>query len=255
MALEAQQLTQTFADKTLYKDLELQIRTGESWGILGVNGSGKSTLLHTLAGLLTPTSGRVILNNSDIGILPRRQVAKTIGVLLQQQNDEFPVSVLETALAGLQPHLGFWGWESRADIDKALSWLQQLGLDGFQQRPTHSLSGGERQRLAIATLLMQQSQIALLDEPDNHLDPEGRKKVMDLLIQHFSKDDRATVMSLHDVNLANRYCSHILMLGEGGEWRKGICKQILNKENLEWLYRCHVLVVDGPDRPLFMPGY
>ena len=255
MLLEAHQLTHSIGQRTLYRDLDLTIKEGEAWAILGINGSGKSTLLHTLAGLIQPTSGKITLDGKNIGNFSRRLVANRLGILLQQQNDEFPITVLETALAGCQPRLGLWGWESREDKMQALDWLDKMGLKGFEQRLTSTLSGGERRRLAIATLMMQQPQTALLDEPDNHLDPARRQQIVKLLAGHFTQQHHSAILSLHDVNIAKRYCSHILMLDGHGEWYSGTVTEMLEKEQLEWLYRCSVTIIEGPDGPVYLPGY
>jgi iron complex transport system ATP-binding protein len=255
MTIEVYQLTQCFGNRVLYRELDLSIEAGQCWGVLGLNGSGKSTLLHTLAGLHVPTAGEVRLEGKAVNNLSRRHIAQLIGILLQQQNDEFPVTVLETALAGCRPRLGFWGWESAEDIGRAKRWLGQLGLAGCEERLTHTLSGGERRRLAVATLMMQQPHTALLDEPDNHLDPAARKQVMEMLVEHFTCPGNNAVIALHDVNLAQRHCSHILMLGIDGEWRQGKASEMLTGEILEWLYHCPVQTVEGPTGPIFMLGY
>ncbi len=255
MQLELRSISQTMGDRTLYRDLNITIAKGECWALLGINGAGKSTLLHTMAGIQKPTAGTVLLDGIDMATLSRRRIAEHLGILLQRQSDEFPISVLETALAGCHPRLGLWGWESDKERQEAEEWLDKLDLTGFEQRLTTTLSGGERRRLAVATLMMQQPQLALLDEPDNHLDPARRKQVIELLTNHFSQSKRSAVISLHDVNLAARHCSHILMLNGDGEWRAGPKEEQLNRENLEKLYRCGITILQGPAGDYYLPAY
>lgn len=255
MSLEAVRLTQHLGGRTLYSDLALRIAPSECWGILGLNGAGKTTLLHTLAGLLRPTQGEALLDGRAILGQPRRQLARQIGLLAQQHSDEFPITVLEAALAGRYPHLGTWGRPGAEDMALAWYWLNRLDLTPFAERLTHSLSGGERRRLAVATLMLQKPRIALLDEPDNHLDPARRKQVLELLVDHFTSNGRCLLMTLHDTNLARRYCSHVLMLDGKGGWLSGTATELLTRERLEWLYGCPVTVAEGPSGPIYLPGY
>lgn len=255
MSLEAVNLSQSFAGRSLYRGLNLCVNSGECWGILGLNGSGKTTLLHSLAGLRAPTGGQVLLEGKSVREAPRRHLACQIGVLLQQQSDEFPVSVLETALAGRFPHLDVWGATRACDLELARHWLERLGLSDFGERLASTLSGGERRRLAVATLMLQGPRIALLDEPDNHLDPARRKEILELLAGHFTAEGRSALMTLHDINLARRHCSHILMLDGEGDWLAGRTDELLTQARLEWLYRCPVTRIEGPSGPIFLPGY
>ncbi|OGT91806.1 MAG: hypothetical protein A2286_14490 [Gammaproteobacteria bacterium RIFOXYA12_FULL_61_12] len=255
MSLEAVNLSQSFGGRSLYRGLNLRVNPGECWGILGLNGSGKTTLLHSLAGLRIPTGGQVLLEGKPVRETPRRHLARQIGVLLQQQSDEFPVSVLETALAGRFPHLGVWGATRACDLELARHWLERLGLSDFGERLASTLSGGERRRLAVATLMLQGPRIALLDEPDNHLDPARRKEILELLAGHFTTEGRSALMTLHDINLARRHCSHILMLNGEGDWLAGRGDELLTQARLEWLYRCPVTRIEGPSGPIFLPGY
>jgi len=107
----------------------------------------------------------------------------------------------------------------------------------MENRNTHTLSGGERQRMEIATLLTQQPQLALLDEPSNHLDPGQQIIMLQLLQEHFTVEERALVMVLHDCNLAMRFCDHLLLLKGNGEYLAGSLTELASAENLSWLYQ------------------
>ncbi|MCK7500092.1 MAG: ABC transporter ATP-binding protein [Comamonadaceae bacterium] len=122
--------------------------------------------------------------------------------------DAFPLTVLEAALVGRYPHTPGWGWESAADLRLARQALRRADLDGIEQRDCATLSGGERRRLALAALLTQQPELYLLDEPTHHLDPHHQITLLDLLAAE-CRDGKAALMTLHDPNLAARYCSHV----------------------------------------------
>lgn len=223
------------ADKIICKELSLTINTGESWAILGMNGCGKTTLLHTLSGLLPSLSGQIKLNKISLTDLSRKEIAQQLSLLLQHQEDHFPGTVLESVLIGRHPHLKSWQWESENDINLALETLTLVGLENFSERSILTLSGGERQRVALATLLVQQTKIRLLDEPVNHLDIHHQHEVMKTLTSN--NKDITNVFVLHDVNLAARYCDHALLIYNGGTTRQGRCDEVLTADNLSELYQ------------------
>jgi iron complex transport system ATP-binding protein len=216
-------------------DLNLSFHAGENWAILGMNGCGKTTLLHTLAGLLPAVSGNIKINNSDINTLARRDIALQLSLLMQHQEDHFPASVIETILIGRHPHLKNWQWESDEDKKIANEALMLVGLNGFSERSIQTLSGGERQRVALATLLTQKTRIRLVDEPVNHLDIHQQHEVMKILSS--DNKDMSTLFVLHDVNLANKYCDHALLILGNGETLHGSCENILSEDNLTKLYQ------------------
>jgi len=234
--LSARNLAVAVAGKTLVHGLDLTLRGGETLAILGRNGSGKTTLLHTLAGLRPASAGGVELCGRRYAAHGARAAASLRGLLAQTQSDAFPASVLETALIGRHPHLGRWDWEGAADERIARQALAAVGLAGLEQREVHTLSGGERQRLAIATLLTQQPQLYLLDEPLAHLDLSHQIAMLDLVQRHAGDCQAGFVIVLHDMNLALRYCRRALLLFGDGRWREGPSEQVLTAENLGELY-------------------
>ncbi len=241
-------------EKMLCRNLDLEILPGQCWGILGPNGVGKTTLLHTLAGLFPPVAGTLLLNGKAMTELPRRQVARQIGMLFQQQSDPFPSTVMEAALTGRHPWLGRWQWESEEDMELVRDKLALVGLESMAARQVSTLSGGERQRLAIATLLAQQAEILLLDEPINHLDVNYQIGVLELLTGTLRQGQAAVIMVLHDINLAIRYCDHLLLLFPGGESVCGSTEKILDPEVLGRLYQHPMMILDSPNGPVYLPA-
>jgi iron complex transport system ATP-binding protein len=223
------------ADTQVCDSLTLSINAGESWAILGMNGCGKTTLLHTLAGLLPAQSGDININETSLHNLTRHDIAQQLSLLLQHQEDHFPGTVLESVLVGRHPHLKSWQWESENDRKLAVETLKLVGLTDFQERSILTLSGGERQRVALATLLVQQTPIRLLDEPVNHLDIHHQHEVMKILTSNIN--DMTNLFVLHDVNLATRYCDHALLVYGDGQTRQGTCAEVLTEKNLSDLYQ------------------
>jgi iron complex transport system ATP-binding protein len=172
---------------------------------------------------------------------------------MQGGEDALPASVLETALIGRHPHIGFWRWESHADVALARRALKAVALDGLEQRPQNHLSGGERRRLAIATVLAQDPQVFLLDEPANELDLHFQLHLVQIFQRLAYEQDRAVIMSLHDVNLAARFCDTLLLLFGDGEARWGRSADLLTPKLLERLYRTPVERVAWREGDLFVP--
>jgi len=235
------------------RGLEFTIETGQCWCVLGRNGVGKTTLLHTLAGLRASTPGSIELNATPLQQLSRRQVAQKMGVVLQHYEDNFPATVLETVLQGRHPHLHNWQWESAEDHRIAMQAIAQLGLNGYEERNIQTLSGGERQRVSIATLLAQETELLLLDEPTNHLDLHHRLQVLETLVSHGRKTNRAVLMVLHDINLAARFADHVLLLLGKGESRLGRKEQIMETATLERLYSHPLTRIETPRGPAWLP--
>ena len=163
--LETRQLTVSIGGNSVCRDLDLRLQAGQRLAILGRNGAGKSTLLSVLAGLRKAQSGAVLLDGAGYASLGPRQSALIRGWLPQARGDAFASTVLETAMVGRHPHLARWDWESEHDARIVRQALAAVDLAAFEQRDVQTLSGGERQRLAIATLLTQEPQLFLLDEP------------------------------------------------------------------------------------------
>jgi iron complex transport system ATP-binding protein len=252
--LEARALAVEIAAKTVCAGLELRVVPGERWAVLGVNGVGKTTLLRTLAGLRAPGAGEIVLDGRPLAALSGRERARRRGMLFQSEHDEFEARVLEAVLAGRHPHVTSWAWESAADIAAARTALERVALAGFDERRLGSLSGGERRRVAIAALLAQDPALLLLDEPTSHLDLHHQVAILDLLTASASHHAKAIVMSLHDVNLAARYCTHALLLFGGGRTEQGPVPAVLEPATLSRLYAHPVDRIDGPRGPVFAPG-
>jgi len=253
--LVTKDLAVAIAGKLVCRDLDLHIRCGQRWAVLGPNGSGKTTLLHTLAGFRPPQAGEITLKGRHLNTWQLRQRAKLLGALLQHYDDPFPSTVLETALIGRHPHLQRWEWEDSDDVAQARRALALMDLAGFENRTIATLSGGERRRLAIATLLTQNPQLLLLDEPTNHLDLFHQLRALDLFTQLASQEARALIMVLHDITSAVRYCDHALMLFGEGETLAGAVTDLITEENLARLYGHPIRRLSSPDGDVWTPAY
>lgn len=250
--LEARGLSVVAGRRRLVDDLDLVLHPGEALAVLGPNGVGKTLTLQTLAGLRKPAGGEVLVGGRPLAAWPRRALARRLGLLPQGTEDPFPATVMEEALIGRHPHLGFWQWEGGDDLAIARQALTDVDLAGLEERLLDTLSGGERRRLAVATLLVQNPDVWLVDEPTNHLDPQHRLGVMRLLAARAGAG-RAVVVTLHDVNLAAGWCARCLLLFGDGSWELGPAPEVLTEDAISRLYQMDVRRVEFEGRGYFLP--
>lgn len=220
--------------RALIKDLSLTIAPGQCWALLGRNGAGKTSLLHALAGLV-PLSGEAALDGEDLALLHGPARAQRLGLLLQEPEASLAVPVAEAVLAGRFPWHGPFRSPDANDRQRAESALSALELSALADRPLDHLSGGERRRVQLASLLAQDPRLWLLDEPMNHLDWRWQLEALCLLAGQ-ARAGRCVLLALHDLNLAERLCSHALLLLDGGSWRAGPLTEVLDEAAASALY-------------------
>lgn len=252
--LSTHALALSAGERSLCRDFDWQLQPGQCWAILGLNGAGKTTLLHTLAGIRAPQQGEVNLLAKQITHYTRREIAQHLGLLFQESDSVFPGKVMEHVLIGRHPHLHHWQWESPTDLQIAEHALTTVGLSEFRDRDIQTLSGGERQRMAIATVLAQQPQIFLLDEPVNHLDWHYQHQLLATLSRLTQAGNCGLVMALHDVNLVVRYCDHVVMMFANGEVKTGESDKLLSADTLSDLYGYNIECIEQNGRKLFIPA-
>jgi iron complex transport system ATP-binding protein len=239
MTLSAQKLTLEIGRRVLYRDLTVELAPGELWGILGCNGSGKTTLLHTLAGLAAPAAGTITIDGRPLNMLARRKLGRTLGILLQCEDQEFWGSTRDYVMLGRYPHAqSLFGWhaDDEAAVERAIA---AFDLTALAAQRYVTLSGGERQRARLAQLWAQNPPLLLLDEPLQHLDLRHQLQTLELLRAATRTNNAAAALVLHDLAYAAR-CDRILMLYGDGRHATGTAAELLNAGRLADLYGCRI---------------
>ena len=252
--LQCQDVTINAGGRELIYQLQWRIEPQQCWGILGPNGCGKTSLLHSLAGLREVDEGEIHIQQRSINSYSQRQLAQLIGLLFQHSSYDFPTRVEELVMSGRFAQQKLLAGITTEDRQQVHSAMQKFKITQLAGRAANTLSGGEMQRVAMAILHTQSPRIALLDEPENHLDPGIMFKLLQILIEYFSTENRSCIMVLHDPSIAVRLCSHLLLLFGDGRYLKGATMDIATTENLSELYAHPMHVVSIDDGLLFYPG-
>lgn len=182
----------------IVRDIALHVRRGETFGLVGPNGSGKSTVLRLVAGVLTPSAGRVRLDGIDQARLSRRRAARMVAFVAQQADTSERVSVRDAVELGRTPWLSMLRPFGPGDDRIVAHALARVGMSDKAERYWQGLSGGERQRVHLARALAQEPRILLLDEPTNHLDIHQQLSILRLV----RKLGVTALVALHDLNQA-----------------------------------------------------
>ncbi len=228
MSLRIENLNKHFATgKQALCDINLEIGQGEMVALIGASGSGKSTLLRLVAGLLEADAqpgSKIVANGKCVQREGRissdiRAIRAEVGFVFQQFNLVDRLSVLANVMVGRLHRMPLWRglarWFNAHERSRALEALDRVGIAECHAQRASTLSGGQQQRAAIARTLVQGARLVLADEPIASLDPESSRNVMEILTKIQREDGRTVVVSLHQVDMAIRYCPRVVALNQG----------------------------------------
>jgi iron complex transport system ATP-binding protein len=246
MSLSASNLTLTYGDYIVLKDINIKIPKNKITILVGSNGCGKSTLLKTMSRLLRPAEGKVLLGDSNIFEKSSKEIAKELSILTQSPSAPADLTIFNLVKQGRYPYQSWFSQWSREDERIVNYALEKTGLTDIKHKKISDLSGGQKQRVWIAMTLAQQTDIILLDEPTNHLDIKYKIEVLDLLKNLNYQEKRTIVIVLHDINLASRYADHIIAIKDGTVYAEGEPKEIVNEKMLKDVFSVNSLVIECP---------
>lgn len=233
------------SEEEAVRELSIRIRRAACTAILGPNGSGKSTLLKLLLGVLRPTLGDVKLQERSIEDWPRRELARTVGVVPQDEEIAFPITVREFVGMGRYPHLGPLQTEREVDARAVAVAMRRTDVAGLAGRQLQKLSGGERQRARLARALAQEPTILALDEPTRALDIRHEMEMLELL-RRLVTEGVTVVLVTHNLNLAARYADELVLLDRGRLVAQGSPRAVLQRDRVESVYQWPVRITSHP---------
>ncbi|MDX1561760.1 MAG: ABC transporter ATP-binding protein [Gammaproteobacteria bacterium] len=251
MKLEAENIEVRYREHIAVAVPELALDTGEFVALVGPNGAGKTSLLRALAGLRL-SSGVVSWQGQAVASMTARERARTIAYLPQTPRTGWPLKVKEIVELGRLPHRRFGQRPTAADTARIERALEMTDTAGLADRPIDALSGGERMRVQLARAFAVDAPVLLVDEPVASLDPYHQLKVIELLAE-YAAASRLVVAVLHDLTLAARRCTRMVLLDAGAIAADGPPANVLNDEALARHYRISAYIAEHENRRLAVP--
>lgn len=245
-SLETKSLRLSYGEDPVIDDLDLEIPRGKTTVFIGSNGCGKSTLLRSLARLLKPDSGSIILEGKQIKQMSTKKVAKRMAILPQSPVAPEGMTVFQLVKQGRYPHQNWlqqWSKEDEKMVNKA---LELTNMKSLADRVVDSLSGGQRQRAWIAMTLAQGTDIILLDEPTTYLDLAHQIEVLDLLYELNQKEGSTIAMVLHDLNLACRYADNIVAIKDKNVYAEGKPEEVVDCKMVREVFNMECSIMPDP---------
>ncbi len=241
--LQVQDINFSYDQETVLRSISINIKSQEFVGVIGPNGSGKSTLLKLLGSVLKPDSGQIFFKEKNYIDYQRKQLAQSITWVPQEHPMVFPFKVSEIVLMGRHPYLSAFTFEGENDIKIARSAMKQTQTLQFAERGFNEISGGEKQRVVIAGAIAQEPELMILDEPTSALDIKYQIQILNILKTLNENKKTTVILAMHDLHLASKYCTRLILLDEGKIFKDGKTEEVLQKEYIETVYGLKVHLI------------
>jgi len=240
MRLRAQNISFAYpGGKPVIRNISLELEPGTVSGLFGPNGCGKTTLLRCLNGTLKPQHGEVMIDDTPLDSLSRRETALRIATLSQDIPAQLPFSVAEVVMLGRYPSWQMLRHETSKDYKIVADCMEQMDIREFAERPFDTLSGGEKQRTLLARALAQQSPVLLLDEPAAHLDITRHLNFLKYL-RKIAASGKSVLLVCHDLFAAPMFIDRGFLLKDGITASSGAMNEVLSEANLKNVFSCPV---------------
>jgi iron complex transport system ATP-binding protein len=237
--LQIEKLSFAIGGQTILMDIDCRFAAGGIHGLIGANGSGKSTLLRNICRIWEPQSGRVWIDGRDYRRLPRKTLSRMVTLVQQDTRLDFSIPVSDFVAMGRHPHLKRLQWLRQRDLDIIDEALRVTGTEIFRNRLINELSGGEAQLVSLARALATEAPIILLDEPTSALDILHKLEIMELLTG-LRDAGKTIVISIHDLDLARRYCDTVTLLQQGRIYYHGMAEDGFAEQRIKEVFHVGV---------------
>jgi iron complex transport system ATP-binding protein len=234
-------------DKLILKGVNYTFEEPEFVCIMGPNGVGKSTLVHCINKILKPSGGCVLINGRDNKEMKLKELASQMGYVPASSEDNFPLTVVDTIMVGLQNDTKFG--TSDEDLQKVYDVLKLMSIEHLAMRNFNELSAGQHQKVVLARGIVRMPPMVILDEPTSNLDVRHQLEVTRILSELPRQKNMIIVMISHDINITAKYADRIIMLNGGTIYAVGTPQEVLTKENLRKVYGVDADVIEVNGRP------
>lgn len=233
--LSAQNLSFSYSkDKTIIKDVSLSLESGKITTLLGANGCGKSTLFHLLTGVLKPSAGKIMLDETDIEKIKRKTFSQSVATVHQYNTAPPDLTVQKLVEMGRTPYKNTFSYgSSDADREAVAFALKITDTEKYKDKIISQLSGGQRQRVWLALALAQSPDILLLDEITTYLDIRYQYEILNLIKKLNRENNLTVLMVLHDINQAIEFSDNTIVMKDGSVLCADTTDKAVTKENLD----------------------
>ena len=212
-------------DRPVLQKLSFRIEEGEAVGLIGANGAGKSTVMKLLLGLLTPSSGEILVDGIPVGKKTLAEIRRKLGFVLQNSDNQMFMPTVYEDMIFAPLNYGLSREEAERRVDTA---LERLGMQELKHRHNHRISGGEKRMAAIATILAMEPEAVLMDEPSSALDPCNRRRVINIIREL----PQTKLITSHDLDMILDTCERVILLSGGRVVADGPAEVILRDKAL-----------------------
>lgn len=243
---------------SILNDVSTCFTEGEIYGILGPNGAGKTSFVRQICKLGKFDSGVITIDDTNLNNIDRSSMSKMISFLSQSLTKDVDFTVYDVIAMGREPHRQYFkplDGEDKKIIDEA---MKITDCEHLKDKSITTLSGGELQRVMIARTIAQDTPWIILDEPVSSLDVKHQAQIMTMLSRLHAQKNKTVIAILHDINLASRFCTRLILLKDGKIIAEGPTKEVLTAENLKRAYDMEFIFLDGQedgDVPYIVPKY
>ncbi len=243
--LQATDISVTLNDTAIIHKASLRLQEGEFVGVIGPNGAGKSTLLKAIRGIVSRIGGDVVLQGKPLEQYAEKEIARELAFMQQDMHVGFGFTAEEVVLTSRYPYLAWWENEKKDDYRIVEECMRFTGVYHLRDKIVNQLSGGERQRVLLAKVLAQETPIIFLDEPTASLDLVYQEEIF-RYCRSLTERGKTIVMICHDLTMAARYCSRLVLLAQGAICADGKPEEVMTAENLVNTFGLHSIVYRNP---------
>lgn len=233
--------------REILKNVDIVLKKGKMYSVIGPNGSGKTTLIKCLNKNLIPNQGKIHLFGQDLSNMKTSEIARRIAYMPQRTAIDFDFSVQDVVMMGRHEMIGRWSRESLEDIEACQEAMELCGVSELRKRSVNTLSGGEIQKVILARCIAQDTDLLLLDEPLTYLDVSNQLEFLKIIRELIRVKQVTVVAVIHDINLAYQYSDYVYVLKDGGVIAEGKPEEVMTKETLKECFKISVHMLDNPN--------
>lgn len=234
--LSARSLSVGYSGRAIVDGIEINVFSGQITTLIGPNGAGKSTVLKTILRQLSPVSGTVEINGSDALCIGRREFSRMVSMVMTDRTDPELMTCREVIESGRYPYTGQLGVLSQKDKDAVNRAIEATGCQEFSEMDFRCLSDGQKQRVMLARAICQEPEILVLDEPTSFLDIRHKLELLTLLKELLGSMNMAVIMSLHELDLAQRISDKVVCIKDGHVDKCGTPEDVFTNGYIASLY-------------------